>query len=166
MRKLTLLFVCLLFLAVAMPVANAQSGKTSSDVSKFYINLGALANQDFDVFWWQTGAMLDLPLGNNLFITPEVMLIGYKFAFDEVYLFPGATLNLKFGDKGNEFFLGAGLLVYFTLANELGGGDELMLKLHGGFIGDNIKLTIYTYDYFEGGLFDYLYIGANVGFAL
>jgi hypothetical protein len=165
MRKFTLLFVCLLFLAVVVPAANAQQNRTS-DVSKFYINFGALANDSFDTFWWQTGVMLDLPLGSNLFLSPEAMIIGYKFAWDEVYLFPGATLNMKFGDKGNEFFVGGGLLVYFLLAPDVGGGDDLMLKIQGGFIGDNIKLTIYTYDYFEGGLFDYLYIGANVGFAL
>jgi len=166
MRKLTLMFLCLVLAVASVSSIYAETSNVSSDKSKFYINLGALANQDFDVFWWQTGVMLDLPLGSNLFLTPEAMLIGYKFAFDTVYLFPGATMNLKFGNKGNEFFVGAGLLIYFYLAPEVGGGDDLMLKIHGGFIGDNIKLTIYTYDYFDGGLFDYLYIGANVGFAL
>jgi len=167
MKKYVLLAICLCIAVCSVPNVNAQSSTTSSDPSKFYINFGAISDDDFTSFYWQTGVMLDLPLGNNLFITPEAMFLGYKFNFDELYLYPGATINLKFGEKGNSFFVGSGLLLYILLAPS--GHDldlsDLILKIHGGFIGDNLKLTAYMYT-FTQGLFDSVLFGANVGFAL
>ena len=169
MRNKLLLLVCLLLAAIAAPAVHAQYAQTSQDTTKFYINLGAITDDALEYYWWQTGAMLDIPLGSNLLLTPEVMFIGYKFDFDELYLYPGATLNLKFGDKGNEFFVGAGCLLYWYLSNS-NADNDLILKIHGGFIADNIKLTLYMYTFegfYEGsGFFDEVYFGANIGFAL
>lgn len=166
MRKITLMFLCLFLVAASVSNIYAETSNASPDKSKFYINLGAITNTSFDIFWWQVGAMVDLPLGNDLFLTPEVMFSGWKFDFNELSLYPGATINLKFGEKGNEFFAGAGLLVYLVLApSDI--DTNFALKIHGGFIGDNIKLTLYyTHLLKDIGWFLPDYFGANVGFAL
>jgi hypothetical protein len=166
MRKLSLVFVCVLLIVTFVPKINAATAKATSDEMKFYINVGAITNTAVDTFWWQTGVMLDLPLGNNLFLTPEVMLSGWKFDFNEVSLYPGATINLKFGEKSNEFFVGSGLLIYFVLAPS-SVDTNFALKIHGGYISNNIKLTLfYTHLLKDIGWFYSDYFGANIGFAL
>jgi len=166
MRKLTLLFVCLLLIATFVPKINAETTKTTPDEMKFYINVGAITYTSFDTFWWQIGAMVDLPLGNNLFITPEVMFSGWRFDFEELSLYPGATINLKFGEKSNEFFVGSGLLIYLVLAPS-DVDTNFALKIHGGYIGNNIKLTLfYTHLLKDISWFLPDYFGANIGFAL
>jgi len=165
MRKFILVFLCLVLAAASVSSIYAETS-ASSDRSKFYINLGAITDTAVDTFWWQAGVMLDLPLGNNLFLTPEVMLSGWRFDFNEVSLYPGATINLKFGDKGNEFFAGAGLLIYLVLAPS-DVDTNFALKIHGGYIGGNIKLTLYyTHLLKDIGWFLPDYFGANIGFAL
>ena len=162
MRKKNMAILsCLAIGALFVSPLNALS----SNDTAFYLNAGAIADDSFKTFWWQTGAMLDLSVGRNLLLTPEVMFIGYKFDFKELYLYPGATINVTFGDSVNTFFLGGGGLLYFRLKPK-DGDRELLLTFHGGIIRNNIKVTAFFYTFTKEQIFKYNYLGLNIGFGL
>lgn len=163
-KQLTFIIVLCVFAFLLAPVANAQKSSGSSKDMKFYINLGAAADDAFDYFYWQVGGMMDFFFGDALMLSPEVMLIGYKFDFDVLALYPGATLNLLLGKGENQLFVGGGLLLGMDI--EPGIADaELELKLNGGMVSDNMRLTVYIITPFDD-IFGTMLFGANIGFAL
>ena len=162
MRKY--LFMSMLCLCIGMFFVS-QVNAMPSGGTKLYINAGAITDDNFGYFYWQVGTMLDVPLGGRLFVTPEVMLIGYKFDFKSLFLYPGATINLKFGKNNSTFFLGGGALLYFRLKPS-GKGTELLPKIHVGYLYKNIKLTAYFYTFTKSDFFKFNYLGINVGIAL
>lgn len=163
-KNLILISLVCLFAFLLVPCANAQKSSGASQNQKFYINLGAMTDDSFDNFYWQVGAMLDLPIGNNLLLSPEAMLVGYKFDFDWFNLYPGATLNLLLGKSESQLFVGGGLLLFLPIQPSEG-DTELQLKINGGFISDNSRLTVYIMTPFDD-IFGYMMIGANFGFSL
>jgi len=131
----------------------------------FRLNFGAMSNFDFDDYLWSAGVELDLHLGSNMMLSPEVDLIGYKFEFKDFFLTPGVVFNFKF----SKLFIGAGLIRPFLLtdASGLEEIDTWLLKLNAGFLFGNLKLTVYALTSFE----DFLtssgtLIGAKFGFGL
>jgi hypothetical protein len=163
-KHLLLISMLCLFAFLIVPSASAQKSSSASKDMKFYINLGAAADDSFDYFYWQVGGMMDLFIGNNLVLSPEAMLIGYKFDFDVFNLYPGATLNLLLGKSESQLFVGGGLLLFVPIQPS-GGDTELELKINGGFISDHNRLTVYIITPFDD-IFGTLLIGANFGFSL
>jgi len=162
-RNLTLIAVLCIFAFLVVPNASAQKSTKTQDM-KFYITLGAAADDAFDFFYWQGGALMDFYFGDNLVLSPEVMLIGYKFNFDVLTLYPGATLNLLLGKGENQLFVGGGLLLGLDIQPGIA-DSELELKINGGMISKNMRITVYIMtplsDIFGSNL-----LGANIGFAL
>lgn len=151
------------FAFLVVPNASAQKSTKTQDM-KFYITLGAAADDAFDFFYWQGGALMDFYFGDNLVLSPEAMLIGYKFDFDLISLYPGATLNLLLGKGENKLFVGGGVLLFIPIQPS-GGDTELELKINGGMISNNMRLTVYIMTPFSD-IFTTMLLGANVGFAL
>jgi hypothetical protein len=128
------------------------------------INFGTMTDKDFSFnpFFWTAGAELDLPFGKSLMFSPEVTVVGYKFAFKEFLLFPGAILNFTVSN----FFVGGGLTKGFYI----GSGDtteitDVALKLNAGFLTESLKLTAYIITPFNA-VFEQMLIGASLGFRL
>jgi hypothetical protein len=162
-RHLTLIALLCVFAFLVVPNASAQKSTKTQDM-KFYINLGVAADDSFDYFYWQGGALMDFYFGDNLVLSPEVMFIGYKFDFDVLSLYPGATLNLLLGKGENKLFVGGGLLLDINI--EPAGADPVLeFKINGGMISNNMRLTVYIMTPFDD-IFGTMLLGANVGFAL
>lgn len=161
-QLILVVMVCIIaFLAVPGTAAEKSIGKQDM---KFYLNLGVLSNDTFDMFHWQGGMMMDFFLGENLVLSPEVMLTGYKFAFDYLYLYPGATLNLLLTKGENKLFVGGGVIMFVPIVP----GDydtKLELKINGGLMAGNIRLSVFFWTPFSD-LFSLYTLGANIGFAL
>jgi hypothetical protein len=162
-KHLTLIALLCVFAFLAVPNASAQKSAKTQDM-KFYINLGVAADDSFDYFYWQGGAMMDFYFGENLILSPEVMLIGYKFKFDVLTLYPGATLNLLLGKGENKMFVGGGVLLGIDIQPGLA-DSELELKINGGMITNNMRLTVYILTPFSD-IFGANLLGVNIGFAL
>jgi hypothetical protein len=162
-KHLTLIALLCVFAFLAVPNVSAQKSAKTQDM-KFYINLGVATDDSFNDFWWQGGAMMDFYFGENLVLSPEVMLIGYKFDFDYLSLYPGATLNLLLGKGPNKLFVGGGMLLFIDIQPGLF-DSELELKLNGGMITDNLRLTVYIMTPFSD-IFGANLLGVNIGFAL
>jgi len=163
MRKI-LLSVTIIVLIFAFTTTDLEARSSRGGGMNFYINAGAATTDGFDQFAWQTGAMLDIHLGEAFIISPEVMLFG-DFGFDWLEMLPGATFNIKFGNpRASQLFLGAGALIYVPIEPSGGGGD-LFLKAQGGFISDSIKLTIYAASPLDDISAGFV-LGANIGFGL
>lgn len=164
MKKLfTLIALFCVFAFLLVPTASAQKSTKTQDM-KFYINLGVAADDGFDYFYWEGGAMMDFFFGDNLVLSPEVMLIGYKFDFDVLALYPGATLNLLLGKGESKIFVGGGLLLALDI--EPGFADAVLeLKINGGIMTDNLRLTAYIMTPFDD-IFGTMLLGANIGFCL
>jgi hypothetical protein len=140
------------------------SGLFAQNKTTVGINFGTMTDDSFSFnpFFWTAGAEIDLPFGRALMFSPEVTLVGYKFAFKEFLLFPGAVLNFT----TSSFFVGGGITKGFYI----GSGDtteitEVALKLNAGLLTDSIKLTAYIITPFDG-IFEEMIVGASLGFRL
>ena len=154
--KKAIVLLCGLMLVSGVHAAGSQMN--------FGLNFGIMTqdNFKFDPIMWTVGAELDFQLNDYVMLSPEVTLVGYKFAFKEFLLFPGAVLNFT----ARSFFVGGGITKGFYI----GSGDtteitDVALKLNAGLLTDSIKLTAYIITPFNG-IFEAMIIGATLGFRL
>jgi hypothetical protein len=163
-RHLTFMSLLCMLVFIAVPNVSAQKSTETQDM-KFYITLGAAADDGFNWFYWTGGALMDIYFGDNLVLSPEAMFRGYKFDFDYSLLFyPGATLNLLLGKSENKLFVGGGVFLFIPI-NPPGMDTGLELKINGGMISNNMRLTVYIMTPFSD-IFGTNILGANIGFAL
>lgn len=144
------------FLALALLVATALA-QTPARVAalkktEFSLNVGVIPqNFDEEEVWIMTiGGRVDLPLGRNVSLAPELTV---WTTFPPVYgiFLPGATLNVWLGN----FSLGAGASFYFEE------GTQIIPKLHVGLrAGRHILLNVHVYTLFEG----YAAWGGSIGY--
>lgn len=136
---------------------------------RFFLNAGVIADDHIKNFHWQVGSTLDLPVGGQWVVAPELTLIGYKFDFKSLYLYPGATINYKLGDEEKHFFLGGGAMLYFRIKPKMvsGEGTELLPKIQIGYKYKNIKITAYLYSFTTDNSFlKEMFLGLNLGVLL
>jgi hypothetical protein len=134
----------------------------ASDSLSFVINIGTMTDQSvsFKPFYWTAGVELDLPFGNALMFSPELILVGSGTKFQEFFIFPAAILNFT----PSSFFIGGGLTKGFYLSS----GDstaitDVALKLNAGFQSRSLKLTAYLITAFNN-LFKDMLLGVSLGF--
>jgi len=162
MRKIAIVLTLLVVFSLLTSAVFAREHKYRQ--SQFMITVGGFTDDGFEWFYWTAGAEMNLFLGNNLMITPEAMFIGYEFDFDWFWLHAGGTANILFGKRGHQMFAGGGLVLAIPI--EPSGADtDLMLKLNGGFLTKNMKLTAYIITPFDD-IFGYMNFGVSVGFML
>jgi len=156
--KKVIFLLCVMLLVTGL---EANSNKMTID-----LNVGVLTDKDlsFSPLFWSLGAELDIPLGKIMFLSPELLFVSYKFEFEHFLVFPGVLLNVKFGS----FFAGGGVTKAFFLS----GGtmteipDAFYLKVNGGLISDNLKITAYLDTPFTSEAFKDFIVGATIGFRL
>jgi len=156
--KKTIILLCGMLLVSGLYSAN---NKMTID-----INAGVMTDKDlsFSPIFWSLGAEIDIPLGKIMFLAPELLFVSYKFEFEHFLVFPGVLLNVQFGS----FFAGGGVTKAFFLS----GGtmteipDAFFLKVNGGLISDNLKITVYLDTPFTSEAFKDFIVGATIGFRL
>jgi hypothetical protein len=162
-KRLILISLVCVFAFLAVPNVSAQKSTATQDM-KFYLNLGVTSNNVFDMFHWQIGGLVDINLSDNLLLSPELMLMGYEFAFDYLYLYPGATVNLLLGKSEVKPFVGTGVVMFIPIVP----GDydiKFDLKFQGGLMTGNLRFLIFMWTPFTD-LFDLYTFGAQLGIAL
>lgn len=130
---------------------------------RFGLNFGVVTDDSFSFkpFMWTAGAELDFHLGDYLMLSPEITMVNHKFEFKQFVLYPGAVLNLTFG----QLFLGGGLVKGIYIGDGTSFvADKFSLKLNGGFIGDSYKLTAYLITEFDDLFKKGMVVGATLGF--
>ena len=160
MKKRNILLFSIIAIFLLAPFCQAQEGQSSFE-KKLFLNFGIIADDtfSFDPLYWGAGIELDLFFGENIYVAPELNLIGYGFEFDVFLLEPAVLINFRFDD----FFVGAGLQKFFVIGSgNYNATIDPMLKLNAGFIGENIKLRIFLITPFDP-FFDGMLIGAQLG---
>jgi hypothetical protein len=135
----------------------------ATDQMNFSINFGVMTDDtfSFDPILWTAGVTVDFHLTDLIAIAPEAMLVGYKFEFKEFLLYPGVMLNIT----PEQFFVGIGLVkpIWITSGSGTIVSDEFALKLHAGYAGNGLKLTVFLLTDFNN-LFSSNLVGASIGF--
>jgi hypothetical protein len=131
----------------------------------FDINIGTMTDKQlsFDPIYWTAGGELDIPFGKILMLSPEVILVGYKFEFKEFLLFPAVILNVAFSN----FFVGGGVTKGFYIGS--GTSTEITdfaMKVNAGFMSEGLKITAYMITPFTDQAFKDFIVGATIGFRL
>jgi hypothetical protein len=114
--------------------------------------------EGFEIRLWTAGINVDFHLEDSLMLTPElIMIFGWRFHFDYLWLAPGLILNTKY----KSLFLGAGVTKWFQISND---DDDFpfifLLKFNVGANVGKLRLAgfaITTFN-FSGFLF-----GATIG---
>ena len=158
MKKLTMVVL----VSVLIAAFGAQSLKAQANEMDLYVNVGVVTDNEFtfDPFFWSAGVNLDVNLGKMLMFSPECDVIFFKFKFKDMWLAPGAILNVRYG----LLFAGAGVTKWFKLAGNVL-NSEFMMKLNAGFKGKQYRLAAYIETPFNDFFAKYAIIfGATLGF--
>ncbi|MCX6553931.1 MAG: hypothetical protein NTZ12_02775 [Candidatus Aminicenantes bacterium] len=153
MKKILIMLFGLLLVSGIYAESNSLS---------FVLNFGTMTDKSFtfDPFYWTVGAELDLPFGNALMLSPEVILVGSGTAFKDFLLFPAVILNFT----PSSFFVGGGLTKGFYLSSGTSTAiTDVALKLNAGFLTRSLKLTAYLITPFNN-IFKDMLVGASLGF--
>ncbi len=115
----------------------------------------------FEPMLWTAGVNIDFHLGSMLMLSPEAMVVVYKFEFDPIWIAPGCLLNVKLGS----FFAGGGLTKWFLVGDGYTVSTDIALKLNAGFRGSNMKITAFAVMNFDN-MFSDMTVGATfaIGF--
>jgi hypothetical protein len=67
----------------------------ASDSLSFVVNIGTMTDQSvsFKPFYWTAGVELDLPFGNAMMFSPELILVGSGTKFQEFFIFPAPEFH-------------------------------------------------------------------------
>jgi uncharacterized protein YbaA (DUF1428 family) len=170
MKKLTIIGLAGLFLLGSLTgikdvlASEEPSGKQVE--FKPTIKFAVESTETFDFYWWSIGTDFDLHINKTLMISPEISMQAYKFEFDNwLMLYPGITINTKFGSPDAAFFIGAGSLLFIPI-NPGGADSLLMFKAHLGALIDKFKLTLYLVTPFKYFFEPGVGIGLSVGYVL
>jgi hypothetical protein len=127
----------------------------------FGIHFGTMTDESFsfDPLFWTAGVELDFRFNNYLMFSPEATLVSHGFKFKDFTLYPAAILNLT----ASTFFVGGGITKGFFLGSGASGSTKVALKLNGGLLTNQMKLTAYIITGF-GDLFKDMLVGASLGF--
>jgi len=108
----------------ALPRRGSSAGGRGNGM-RFGINFGVQTDDgfSFDPFLWTVGAELDFPFGKYLMLSPEVMLVGSGFAFEEFILYPAVILNFT----ARSFYAGGGVAKNIGVVKAL--EDRLKVKV-------------------------------------
>jgi hypothetical protein len=143
-------------------VRREEPRTSAGSAMHFGINFGIITDDtfSFDPIMWTAGAELDFQFGNFLMLSPEVMLVGYKFEFKVFTLYPAVILNFTPGS----FFLGGGITKGFYFGSGTSGSTDFALKLNAGFLSSSMKLTAYLITPFNNLFKSGMAVGATLGF--
>lgn len=158
MKKLTMVVLVL----VLVFTIGARDLKAQEGDMDLYVNVGVVTDDEFtfEPFFWTAGANLDINLGRMLMFSPECDVIFFKFKFKDMWLAPGAILNVRYG----MLFAGAGVSKWFKLAGNVF-NSEFMMKMNAGFKGKQYRLAAYILTPFDNFLKKYnIIFGATLGF--
>ncbi len=158
MKKLFVVSLCVVFIFTLLSV----TALAKKNEPRFGIKVGGFTDDGFNEFFWQAGAEMILPIGDNMMIVPEATLFGWKFDFDWFGLHAGGTLDFLFGKPGNQFFAGGGLILEIPIEPDYF-DSELMVKFNGGILSKNVKFEGYISTYFDD-FFGTLIFGATISF--
>jgi hypothetical protein len=103
------------------------------------------------------GPQIDIHVTKGFMISPEFMFLT-DTEFSGVAGLPGVTLNYL----GKGFFIGAGAVLPVSISEGLGVA-ELLPKIHLGYHGRKVSLSVYTITAFNG-FFKYGLAGASLGY--
>lgn len=128
---------------------------------EFSLNAGALTfyggDLDFEGLGLTAGPQVDIHITKGFMISPEFMFLT-DTDFSGVAGLPGVTFNYL----GRGFFIGGGVVLPVAISGGLGVG-ELLPKVHLGYRGRKVTLSVYTITAFNG-IFRYGFAGANIGY--
>ena len=103
------------------------------------------------------GAQVDVHVTKGFMISPDFMFVT-DTEFSGVVGLPGVTFNYL----GSGFFIGGGVVLPVAISGEVGVG-ELLPKVHLGYRGKRVTLSVYTITsfnmVFKAGL-----VGASLGY--
>jgi hypothetical protein len=154
--------VLLVVLAVAVAVGIGAGGAFAQDKKvEFVLNIGAMTfyggDLSFSGVGLVAGPQVDIHVTKGFMISPEFTFLTDTH-FSGVVGLPGATLNYV----GRGFFIGAGVVLPVSISEGLGVA-ELLPKVHLGYHGRKINLSLYTITAFNG-MFRYGLVGVNLGY--
>ena len=158
MKKITILTL----IVIVIFVFGARDLTAQVSDMDLYVNLGVTTYDQFtfDPFIWTAGVNMDIHLSSMLVFSPECDVVFRKFDFKNMWLSPGAILNVRRG----LFFAGAGIIKWFKLVGNVG-NSEFLMKINAGFIGQKYRLVAYITTPFKA-FFEKntLMFGASLGF--
>jgi len=153
-RKLLMVMTVVLAVWMGTGVVFAQDRKT-----EIVLNVGTITTYGgeltFAGFAMAVGPQLNLHLTKGFMLSPEATLLT---DFSDVVGLAGVTMNYF----GKGFFIGAGTVLPVSITMGLGVG-ELLPKVHLGYHGRKISLSIYMISSFNE-FFRYGLLGANLGY--
>ena len=156
--KKVVLMVLVAALAVGLGAGRVFAQDKKVEVG---LNVGAMTfyggDLSFSGVGFTAGPQIDIHVTKGFMISPEFMFVTDS-TFSGVIGLPGATLNYL----GKGFFIGGGAVLPVSISEGLGVA-ELLPKVHLGYHGRKVSLTIYTITAFNG-LFKYGLLGASLGY--
>ncbi len=154
--------VVMAVLAAALMAGLGTTGAFAQEKKvEFSLNAGAMTfyggEFSFSRAAFAAGGQLDIHVTKGFMISPDLMFVTDTNFLDVLGL-AGATLNYV----GNGFFIGGGAVLPFAVSGEAGVG-ALLPKVHLGFRGSHVVLTVYTITAFNA-IFQYGLLGASLGY--
>jgi hypothetical protein len=163
MKKI--IFTLIAFLSFCIQYNAIASEDSTNSWSDSYITLGInlftgpwMSNEGIG---FMVGYEMDLPNSEFLMLSPEIIL-ATSYTGDSA-LFCGATLNLTFGSRDNQFFLGVGA-VYGIPVSTNDREANITMKCKLGYIAKDFKITMFANDVYDP--FDYSFFGFSLSILL
>jgi hypothetical protein len=154
--------VVMAVLAAALMAGLGTTGAFAQEKKvEFSLNAGALTfyggEFSFSDIGLTAGPQVDIHVTKGFMISPDLMFVTDTH-FSGVLGMAGVTFNYL----GRGFFAGGGAVLPFSISGEAGVG-ELLPKVHLGYRGAHVNLTVYTITAFNG-IFKFGLVGAGLGY--
>ena len=151
MKRLTILTMVFILVS-SFSGLNLEAESEKTDLSLNFGGMGA-----YGVGLWTGGINMDFHLGDSLMLSPEVMVYGYRFHFDNLLIAPSLILNAKY----QSLFFGAGVTKMFLVSIDDDDFSSIfLLKFNMGANVGKIRLTAFATTDFS---FSALLFGATIG---
>lgn len=149
-------------LAAALIAGLGTSGAFAQEKKvEFSLNVGAMTfyggEFSFSAVGLTAGPQVDIHVTKGFMISPDFMFLTDSH-FSGLLGLPGVTFNYL----GKGFFAGGGVVLPVAISGDVGVG-ELLPKLHLGFRGERVTLTVYTITAFNA-IFEAGLVGASLGY--
>ncbi len=154
--------VVMVVLAAALMAGLGTNGAFAQDKKvEVVLNAGAMTfyggDLTFSGLGLTAGPQVDIHVAKGFMISPEFMFVTDTH-FSGLAGLPGVTMNYV----GRGFFIGGGAVLPVAISDGLGVA-ELLPKVHLGYRGKRVTLTVYTITAFNA-IFRYGLVGASLGY--
>jgi hypothetical protein len=154
--------VVMAVLAAALMAGLGTTGAFAQEKKvEFSLNAGVMTfyggDLTFSGLGLTAGPQVDIHVAKGFMISPEFMLVTDTH-FSGLAGLPGLTLNFV----GRGFFIGGGAVLPISISDGLGVA-ELLPKVHLGYHGRKVNLSVYTITAFNA-IFRYGVVGASLGY--